>query len=61
MELTRFLAVHLKNKEVRGDMGLGSRLDRAKLKWWHKLCNMKGDRYVRTCTCIYPRQLFDQV
>ena len=32
---------------------LSSRRDRAKLKWWHNLCTMKGDRY--------PRQLFDQV
>ena len=34
---------------------LSSRWDslRAKLKWWHKLCTMEGDRY--------PRQLFDQV
>ena len=22
---------------------LGSRQDRAKLKWWHNLCTMKGD------------------
>ena len=29
------------------------RWDRAKSKWWHNLCTMKGDRY--------PRQLFDQV
>ena len=44
------------NEAVRGDMGLdslSSRRDRAKLKWWHNLCTMKGDRY--------PRQLFDQV
>ena len=44
------------NKAVRGDMGLDTlsgRRDRAKLKWWHNLCTMKGDRY--------PRQLFDQV
>ena len=52
-----FLAVHLKlvTRAVRGDMGadsLSSRRDRAKLKWWHNLCTMKGDRY--------PRQ-FDQV
>ena len=32
---------------------LSSRRDRAKLKWWHNLCTMKGDRY--------PRQLFHQV
>ena len=32
---------------------LSSRRDRGKLKWWHKLCTMEGDRY--------PRQLFDQV
>ena len=35
------------NEEVRGDMGLdtlSSRQDRAKLKWWHNLCTMKGDR-----------------
>ena len=32
---------------------LSSRWDRAKLKWWHKLCTMEGGRY--------PRQLFDQV
>ena len=31
---------------------LSSGRDRTKLKWWHKLCTMKGDRY--------PRQLFDQ-
>ena len=44
------------NEAVREDMGLdslSSRQDRAKLKWWHKLCTMKGDRH--------PRQLFDQV
>ena len=44
------------NEAVREDMGLdslSSRQDRAKLKWWHKLCTMKGDRY--------PRQLFDKV
>ena len=37
-------------------MGLdspSSRWDRAKLKWWHKLCTMEGDRY--------PRQLFDEL
>ena len=59
MELKRFLAVHLKPvtiEAVRGDMGLdtlSSRRDRAKLKWWHNLCTMKGD----TCpyTCRYPR------
>ena len=36
------------NEAVRGDMGLdslSSRRDRAKLKWWHNLCTMKGDRY----------------
>ena len=32
---------------------LSSRVDRAKLKWWHKSCTMKGDRYCR--------QLFDRV
>ena len=32
---------------------LSSRRDRAKLKWWHDLRTMKGDRY--------PRQLFDHV
>ena len=32
---------------------LSSRRDRAKLKRWHNLCTMKGDRY--------PRQLFDHV
>ena len=32
---------------------LSSRQDRAKLKWWHKLCTMEGDRY--------PRQFFDQI
>ena len=32
---------------------LSSTRDRAKLKWWHSLCTMKGDRY--------HRQLFDQV
>ena len=59
MELKRFLAVHLNpvtRQLDRGDMGLdtlSSRRDRAKLKWWHNLCTMKGDRY--------PRQLFDQV
>ena len=44
------------NEAVRGDMGwdsLSTTRDRAKLKWWHNLCTMKGDRY--------PRQLFDQV
>ena len=34
------------NEAVRGDMSLdslSSRRDRAKLKWWHNLCTMKGD------------------
>ena len=44
------------NEAVRGDIYIYteySRRDRAKLKSWHNLCTMKGDRY--------PRQLFDQV
>ena len=38
---------------VLGLDSLSSRQDKAKLKWWHNLCTMKGD--------TYPRQLFDQV
>ena len=37
------------NEAVRGDMGfdsLSNKRDRAKFKWWHKVCTMKGDRYI---------------
>ena len=47
-----WLFVRTCNEAVRGDMGLDSLQggrDKAKLKWWHKLACMEGDRYHTSC------------
>ena len=38
--------------EVWGDMGLETLRDRAKLKWWYKVCRLPDNRY--------PKQLLSQ-
>ena len=40
------------NEAVRGDLGIDTLQDKAKLKWWYKLVTMPEDRY--------PKKLFSQ-
>ena len=40
------------NEDVWGDMGLKRKRDRAKMKWWYKVCRLPDNRY--------PKQLLSQ-